>query len=181
MSLASLARRVGIVLAVCAALLFGSAMLAPAFHLPTLDTAVAGAAGCDNPPGQPGDVRINPDTGAIMVCQDYSDPRSPTRDYRWGPLRPGPVPAVSPSWQTTRACAASWTVTVARNPSLPENLRVNYGDGTSETRSISPGSGSVRLLFSHTFAGYTDGRTFVQQFTVLQNGRYVRTTTVHSG
>jgi len=62
-----------------------------------------------------------------------------------------PGPRIEPVAQPTEKCKASWRVTVARSMSAPQTLTFDFGDGHSETASISQGSGTETVFFTHTF------------------------------
>lgn len=96
------------------------------------------------------------------------------------PARPsGAAASPSPSSQTTRACSASWQVAVPRSSTQALTLIVDYGDGNTETRSVSQGSGTETLSFAHLFAGYPSGEAYLQVFSIVQTGDSVGTETLH--
>ena len=177
---AGLARRIAVTLAVCGGLLFGSAMLAPTFDLPVLSTALAGATGCSDPPGNPGDTIIDPVTGTILVCEDFSDPRSPTRDYQWGPLNPGAADIVPfDNYAAAGTCSATYTVYVPESASRVTTLEMDFGDGSSPVyQTIPKGKVHLKIALSHVFP-MTPGASWTQRATITQTGLYFVSRTTH--
>ncbi len=112
-------------------LLLISSLLVPTAVPSMVGTAVAGATGCTDPPGAPGELRFNPGTGDFEVCRDVSDPRTGIPDYQWMPLRPD----LGPKWQQANpntGCVAHWTVTAPEISTQPLTLVMAFGDGTFE-------------------------------------------------
>lgn len=73
-------------------------------------------------------------------------------NYARHPQDPG-IPAISPSeqggWDIGSGYTANWTVAIGRNPAYARAVTVNFGDGTSTTQSIAPGTGMAYPSFSH--------------------------------
>lgn len=125
------------------------------------------------------------DNGSGWTCRDLDGNRTPgARDFEDRLNNPGQaragVPSPSPATQSTGGgCGGSWSVAVTRSSHRLLTLLVDYGDGTSESRIVSQGSGSEVLSFSHLFAGEPDGQSYVQRFTVRETGKFAATTTYH--
>lgn len=91
---------------------------------------------------------------------------------------PSPRVAIWPVAQPTNAnCVGTYTVTVARDPGQHTTLRMEYGDGGIETRTIAQGSGTETFSFSHYFG---PGIVYVQQATVLETGATTYAATEHN-
>lgn len=90
-------------------------------------------------------------------------------------------PSASPGYQIapSSTCRLDLRVVAPRSASFGLTLRMDYGDGKSESRAISPGSGTVSFYFSHVLQGPADGQRYVQRATVLETGRYAQTVTYH--
>lgn len=61
------------------------------------------------------------------------------------------APVISPAAQSSLVPGEvlHWRVTARRDPLKPASLRMDYGDGTSELRSIPQGTGDITLSFAH--------------------------------
>ncbi|HVE46664.1 MAG TPA: right-handed parallel beta-helix repeat-containing protein [Acidimicrobiales bacterium] len=79
----------------------------------------------------------------------------------------GPEPVViTPPAQTTSS-SASWTVKAGQDTTRTTTLKMEYGDGASETRSIPQGSSTSTFTFSHTFSATG---TYGQTATIVETG-----------
>jgi hypothetical protein len=154
-------------------LLFISSSLVPTAGPSLVGTAFAGESGCTDPPGAPGEPRLNPETGDIELCEDVSDPRTNVPDFQWVPMRP----SVAPQWQEAY-CYASWTVTVPA-ASQPLTLVMAFGDGASETRTVPPGTRPITFTFTHEFDIGSLWSTLTQRATVQESGLYDEAETWH--
>lgn len=111
--------------------------------------------------------------GSTMICELTGT------GLRWI-LREPPNVSPTPKTQfTDSACWAVWSVTVARSSTVTLTLRVYYGNGASETRTVAPGSGYQSFSFSHYFPRSWDGIRYVQRFQIVDTGQYDETSTVH--
>lgn len=82
-----------------------------------------------------------------------------------------PAPAVSPSIQTTTTAGdAYWEVTANRDPEHDQSLVFAFGDGGSESRSISKGTGTVTLGFDHNLGGMGQPEDFHTQTIYIAGG-----------
>ncbi|MGH9177390.1 MAG: hypothetical protein ACRD0N_02390 [Acidimicrobiales bacterium] len=103
-------------------------------------------------------------------------PEEHEKDALWNLYPPtGPAPAISPAAQTTSSAgAATWTVSVPRDPTRTTSFHMIYGDGTWDTRAVPSGAGLDQFTISHTFSG---ARTYTQRATVVETGATATSTT----
>lgn len=153
---------------------------------------VAGAAGLLWPTtsDQNGNGRRNDDLRARLEQTAEAIPgtaRPPLTgtDWYWGRLNleNAALPAISPGDQTADAnCRAEWSIQVAKNPDRPTTLRMAFGDGSSETRTILQGSGSTTVSFVHEFPSgeYDSGGEWTQRATLLETGAFDESHTTHN-
>ncbi len=92
--------------------------------------------------------------------------------WRWVP-----IPDITPFLQETWDCWAYWDVKVLMDPDRSTILRMAFGDGSAEDRTIPQGSGTTTISFQH----YFDPGTIetVQRATVLETGYFDQSTTYH--
>lgn len=64
-------------------------------------------------------------------------------------------PGIYPTSQFTTSLPTSWEVTVNEDPNYAEELEFDFGDGTSTTRAVPQGSGSVVFTITHSFSSGT--------------------------
>lgn len=84
-------------------------------------------------------------------------------------------PVVKPKKQVTNSSGSgSYSLTVPRDPSRATTLSMYYGDGFSESRSITQGSGYASFSFSHTFSGTG---TYEQTARIVETGATAGATT----
>lgn len=112
--------------------------------------------------------------GSVVECDGF----------RWVEVQGPPTgnPRVSPAYQIAplSTCLGSWTVSVNRSRTASLTLLMTYGDGVTETRVISPGTGSATSAFSHLFAaGYALGESYVQTAKVLETSQTSESLTYH--
>jgi len=88
-------------------------------------------------------------------------------------------PIILPAVNVAVLCRATWTVVVERAATDPITLRMEYGDGFNEDRTVAPGSGVATLSFEHEFPPYFPLEVVEQRATILENGRSSTAYTVH--
>ncbi|HVE45126.1 MAG TPA: hypothetical protein VNA57_00060 [Acidimicrobiales bacterium] len=83
---------------------------------------------------------------------DAADPKSSPTLYAYS----GPEPVViTPAAQTTSSGDATWTVKAGQDSAGATTLKMEFGDGLSETRTIPQGSVTSTFTFSHRFISGT--------------------------
>lgn len=82
---------------------------------------------------------------------------------------------------------AEWDVIVARAPDEVRTLRFDFGDGTSQTVEVAPGTGVKTVTFTHLFPVDTDlpfytpyVKTYEQTATILETGMSSHAFTLHT-
>ncbi|HUP70224.1 MAG TPA: hypothetical protein VM142_10475 [Acidimicrobiales bacterium] len=91
----------------------------------------------------------------------------------------GPEPVViTPATQTTSSGDANWTVKAGQDSAGATTLKMEFGDGLSETRTIPQGSVTSTFTFSHRFISGTG--TYAQRATIVETGASATSTTTRT-
>lgn len=109
------------------------------------------------------------------------EPEFPPDPY--APQIPPGVPIIIPPLGFALFCFAAWRIFVIRMPG-PALLRMEFGDGSYEERTIPASTGDPRddvqlLEFSHEFASTSLAEVLVQRATVEETGSFALAITVH--
>lgn len=86
---------------------------------------------------------------------------------------------LTPYSQTTADCNANWSVEVLRDPTRSITVRMDFGDGSSDTRTVTQGTGLITVYFYHFFPLETVGQTLTQTATIVERGAGDQSTTYH--
>lgn len=108
--------------------------------------------------------------GADRECQDLG----PSFGHRWVDLLD-----IYPEMQTSYDCYAEWDLTVPQDPSRSTSVRMDFGDGLSETRTVLRGSGTTSMTFTHYYEPYTTYGEIHQRATIVETGVYDDVITDH--
>lgn len=90
-----------------------------------------------------------------------------------------PTIDLTPYFQTTSDCGADWGVDVLRDPTRSITVRMDFGDGSSQSRTVAPGSGLVTVYFYRSFPLETMGENMTQTATIVERGAGAQSTTYH--
>jgi uncharacterized membrane protein YphA (DoxX/SURF4 family) len=81
-------------------------------------------------------------------------------------------------------CRCSWTVRAPMDPVRPTTLRMEYGDGASETVAVPQGTGRATFSFAHQFKPpsppyYVPPKVEVQRASIVETGEFASAVFVH--